>query len=633
MIFSIPTFLPWLAAALLPWVLHLFLFRKAEPQRFPSLFFLKQCYGWSTRIKLRRLLLLLTRSALILYFILGMLDPRVERAVSTAPQSRAGGTVLLVLDDRPEMRMKLLARPESLFDVYRQSLLEDLEKRPNSQEIAAIPLSDLSVLSSVKFTSPREAAAKIRNASVQTLAAPAEENLRFALERFQTTLLFFSPFQLDLRNPALARVGPASPCEPNFTLSALTAPAQAFVGQPVSVRTAVTDLFGRPADAMVRLRLDDQEVGVSSAEAGEATFLLTGLPAGKHLLKAELVTAGSDAYPEDDLRTAQLTVMPDQAVGFVANTVPPALEAALRAFDNSKTDLLSSAADWETKQRVVILDFHGADLGRVQNGLDRGLDLILFADAMKSDLDLAQLRAILKLEISPDQSLASIDAGILQTVWNAGAGGRFSAETGTRFLSLIRKWRITPRKNDAVLASFSDGSAAVVRHPAGAGSVTLVAFSAADPILQTDPSFLLFVQGLLAPDPGTADPSAGTFVGIPLKKNASIPIGLNAPAAPVRLLNASSSASLSLGYSQGQFFAEIPTPAPPPGIYRMLIGDDEKATVHLYPAPPAPLALPGGSAGFRRSIDFEPVFFWIAVLLMAVELLLLRMTRAPSNAS
>lgn len=647
MIFSLPSFLPWLVAALLPWVLHLFLFRKAETVYFPSLYFLKQCYGWSSRLKLRRLLLLLTRSALILYFILGMLDPRVERAASTALNTPGSGPVLLVLDDRPAMRMKLMARPDSLFDAYRQSVLDDLERRPQAQPVAAVSLSELSVLSSVRFVSPREAAGKIRAAAVQTLNPPVQENLRFALDRFHTPLLFFSPFQMDIRDPKLERVGPALPCEPNLTLFSLKAPAQSFVGQPVSIQATVIDLYGRPADAMVRLRVDGGEVGVSASEQGRASFLLTALPVGRRLLKAEVVSSGAeDGYPEDDARTVQVTVTADRAVGFAAGNLPPPLEAALRAFDHSPSSAHAPPpSDWESKQRMVVLDFQNVDGDLLERNLARGLDVVLFADAFGSKPDLPRILSSLKLQISPDATFASIDAAALQHMWTDAApskeSGEFPAESASRDINLIRKLKIVPQKNDNVLASFSDGSPAVVRHGSGPGSVTLVAFSAADPVLQADPAFLLFVQGLIS---GMSAPAGGqsvqllgasipAFVEVPLQKNAGIPVGPTAPSAAVRLVNSAASATLTLGYSHGQFFAEIPSPAPPPGLYRLLIGDDERAAVHLYPASPSPLALPVRPEGVRRSIEFDSFFFWIAILLMAVELLLLRQLRSPAHAS
>jgi hypothetical protein len=87
------------------------------------------------------------------------------------------------------------------------------------------------------------------------------------------------------------------------------------------------------------------------------------------------------------------------------------------------------------------------------------------------------------------------------------------------------------------------------------------------------------------------------------------------------------SAALSLGYANGRFFAEIPSPPPPPGMYRLLIGDEEKGSVHLYTPAPPPLAMPRQMEGARVRIEFDSFFFWIAVMLMAVELLLLRHIR------
>lgn len=641
MIFSLPSLFPWLAAAILPWVLHLFLFRKAETLYFPSLFFLKRCYGWSSRLKLRRLLLLLTRSALLLYFILGMLDPRVERAASDSRISRTAGPVLVVLDDRPAMRMKLLARSDSLFDVYRQAVMDDLERRFQTQDIAAVPLSELSLRSSIRMGSPRDAAGKIRGASVQTLTSPVEENLRFAIDRFHAQVLFYSPFQIDLRNPKLARVGPSIPCEPNFTLISLKSPARAFVGQPISVRAQVADIYSRPADAMVRLSVDGREAAVIAAVQGQAAFLLTGIPAGRHLLKAEVLTSGGDGYPEDDARTTQVTVTPDRSVGFAAKSLPRPLVSALSAFGlPASASQTTAPGDWETKQRMAVLDFEGVTPDVLQRALSRGMDLILFADAFSAKPAIHPLLSVLNLQSAPEVSLAAIDANALYTIWRPDDASRMTSEfeSEKRYIHVVKKIKIVQQAKDEVLAAYADGSSAVLRRSAGrgAGTVTVVSFSLADPVFRSDPSFLLFVHGLLSspgPEGGrgavrsAADVSPQDFSDIPLQANAAIPLGPIAPPAAVRMVGAAASSALSLGYAQGQFFAELPTPAPPPGLYRMLIGNEEKATVHLYPTAPVPLALPGAAGGVRRIIDFEPFFFWMAVLLMAVELLLLRNMR------
>ncbi|OGH59154.1 MAG: hypothetical protein A3G34_02395 [Candidatus Lindowbacteria bacterium RIFCSPLOWO2_12_FULL_62_27] len=644
MIFSFPTLLPWLAVALLPWVLHLFLFRRAESLYFPSLFFLKQCHGWSTRLQLRRLLLLLTRSALILYFILGMLDPRMERAASTNEGRRAAGPVLFILDDRPAMRMKLLARTETLFDSYRQAALEELARRSESQEVAAISLSDLALRSPIRFGSPRDAAAKIRNASIQSLTPEVVANLRFALDRVHAQVLFYSPFHLALKDPDLSRVGPAPACEPNFSLLSLKAPDRIALGQPLSVHGEVTDFYGRPAEVPVRLSVDGREAAVTGAVRGRAAFLLTDIPAGRHWLKAQIVRPGSDGYPDDDARTLQIEVVSRQSVGFVTDRLPASLDAALRAFeqrDQTVRGLLKTPQDWESVRRAVALDLRATSLDLARKHVERGNELVIFADAFKSKTDADRIAALWKIQHYSDPDLATLPIHELLALGNGRAHAPTDIEPqDPRFVQMVRQIRWVAQPSDVVLAAFSDGSPAALRRAVGAGSVVMVAFSVEDPMLQTDPAYLLFVQSLLAA-PDRPDESAGKtrvdavakYVEIPLQKNSSIPIGASAPQAAVRLVSESSMTTLTLGYAQGRFFAEIPSPAPPPGMYRLVMGSEEMATVFLYPTPPDPLALPETSKEMRRSMPFESFFFWIAVLLMAVELLLLRQMRAPADAA
>lgn len=639
MYFSLSTFLPWMAVAFLPWVLHLFLFRKARTIEFPSLYFLERCSGWSNRLKLHRFLLLLTRTSLILYFVLAMLDPQVRGVAGGAGTSgrvedgsQGARSVVLVLDDRPAMRMKCMAQTATLFDVYRKAMLDDLGRRPLTQEVAAVTLSELSVPSGIRFGPARQAASRLRGVVPQSITPPAEELLHVALERFNVPVIFFSPFRADVREAGFRRAGPTVACEPNFTLFSVHAPASVAAGQPVQVHADVVDAMGRPADVQVRLRVDGKEAAVSASRQGRAMFLLTHLPPGVSLITAELAQAGRDGYPDDDARTAQVTVSADRTVAFSARRMPKALDAALRAFgiasDEEGPAAPSPGKVWESRRRIVVLDLQELTITAVQQAMDRGAEVMVFADALGANANSARFLTAFRWMASTDETPLQIDASALQAIGSMDASSGIPADR--RGLRVIRKWNIVASASDVVTASFSDGTPAAVRRSFGRGSMTLIAFSATDPLLQSDPAFLLFVQGLLSSSASGRDldgrprESDRMFAEIPLRTGAGIPMGTVPPDGPVRLVGEQASITLTLGYARSMFFAQIPSPAPAAALYRVMVGSEEKGSVSLCAAPPPPLDPVSAVAERHRVIRYGPFFFWMAVLLMAVELLLLR---------
>ncbi|MBI4177930.1 BatA domain-containing protein [bacterium] len=581
--FGVPALLPWIGLLALPWILHLFLFRKSKTLLFPSVFFLKRCVGWSRRLKLRRLLLLLTRSALILYFVLSVLDPRIERAASSV----SAGPALIVLDDRPAMRMKLLAKSESFLQLYRSAAVEELNRRPPESVLGVSVLSELALSGSAGHVSPGNSAATLRNAATYPLDFPAEPLLRSAAARIPpgARIIFFSPFQLNLQDPNIVRTGPVSPSEPNLSLLSLDAPAAGALGTPVSVRATVVDQFGLPADAMVRLLLNDRQISVARTEQGVATFLVGELPAARHLLRVEVAGSESDAYPDDNFRMAQIDVRTDRPVGIAARVVPPALIAALRALGASDPESfrIASEKEWRVRERILVLDGGAAREEWISDALARGAEVIVFG-------------------VPPESGTVGTPAELRRRIESLGSGGFVRA-----------------------------------------------AFTLDDPSLLVDPVYLMLVRELISSglNRKEAPPPSAVFAEMPLARGATIRIGPAAPSGTVRFVRISlseapsASASgggldnqiipLALGYSRGAFYAELPSSSHAPGLYRFLIGAEEKGRVHVHAAPPPPLAIPVAAEFQKRRSSVGPFFFWIAVLLMAVELLLLRHMRSGAS--
>ena len=131
MTFLSPALLFGLIAMVLPPIIHLLLRRKPKRVIFPSLeFILKSHRKTARRFKIRQLLLMLSRSALLGLLVFSLARPLLTSDASRAADAVEGGTVVIVIDDSFPMNYEIDG--ESLF-TKAKVLASELIERPNTQ--------------------------------------------------------------------------------------------------------------------------------------------------------------------------------------------------------------------------------------------------------------------------------------------------------------------------------------------------------------------------------------------------------------------------------------------------------------------------------------------------------------------
>lgn len=140
MSFLNPAILIALVAASIPLLLHLLNLRKLRRVEFSSLRFLKELQKTRIRrVKLKQWLLLLLRTALIIFAVLAFARP-VLKGTSGLPGARATGTAIIVLDNSVSMQVR-----DDGGERFRQAkrvALEILAEIQEGDEAAVVPLTD-----------------------------------------------------------------------------------------------------------------------------------------------------------------------------------------------------------------------------------------------------------------------------------------------------------------------------------------------------------------------------------------------------------------------------------------------------------------------------------------------------------
>ena len=131
MTFLSPALLIGLIATVLPPIIHLLLRRKPKRVIFPSLeFILKSHRKTARRFKIRQLLLMLSRCALLGLLAFSLARPLLTSDATKAVNAIEGGTVVIVVDDSFPMHYELDG--ESLFTKAKVTASQLIE-RPNTQ--------------------------------------------------------------------------------------------------------------------------------------------------------------------------------------------------------------------------------------------------------------------------------------------------------------------------------------------------------------------------------------------------------------------------------------------------------------------------------------------------------------------
>lgn len=530
-----PALLWGLLAALVPLAIHLFFRRRPRPLAFPALdFVLRARRETERRLKLRRLLLFLARTALVAAAALALARPRT--VAPTAAAAPAGpSAVALVLDASGSMRYQLHGR--TLFERARADALEVLSGLRGDEPATALVCGGPAP--------PAAATPGFDRAAVQRILREAEPGFGHsdltaclaaaaqALSRSGAALgpriavatdLAASAWRFDAPAPMVqTRAGPVRPSVtlldaargeplPNAAVTSLAAEPDAAVGPRGWRLTATLAAFGRQPAKDVPLVL---RVGLGK-ESRVPLRAFADIPAAGTARKvlshafaaggptAVAVALPQDALPIDDEAWLTLTV-PREVRALVVDGAPSPIRQRDEAFfleaalSSSASPIAPTVVDAEGLPRVRFADFDvvfllnvgslGAKAAELATFVEKGGGLFVAlgdqVDPERYDAELGKLLpAPLHLVKTAGQRGAARDdraARFAEIDWEHPALAVFTG-AAREGLQSVRTWRymlLRPgeRKGGApserVLIRYDDGAPALVEARRGAGRVML----------------------------------------------------------------------------------------------------------------------------------------------------------------
>jgi hypothetical protein len=310
--FLAPWFLAGAAAVALPVYLHLLRHRHMDPRPFSSLMFFERRVPSSIkRRRLRYLLLLAFRVALLLLLALAFAGPFIKR---TAARGATDKLLVLVIDRSFSMRAG-----SRLADARRAALALLASRRP-SQPAQILTLdSQVSVL-----TQPTQDAASLR-AAVQSVRpgdsrasfgelAPALRSLAETI-RTPIELHLFSDMQktgmpgsfaeMELpSNVFLVLHAVTTKAEPNWTVESVNVPGQVWTSNTTPVHAVIAGYHTPAATRTTTLVLNGKVIAtrkVSVPANGRATVEFPRLEVPYGLSRCEVRIDSADSLPDDDV--------------------------------------------------------------------------------------------------------------------------------------------------------------------------------------------------------------------------------------------------------------------------------------------------------------------------------------------
>ncbi|TWT46457.1 BatA domain-containing protein [Botrimarina hoheduenensis] len=590
-----------------PILLHLA--RRREPRRlaFPALRLLEKTRRkQETHLRLRRLLLLALRCAAIALLALALARPLLtpklpaeanETEAPTAPApapATAAGTGLamaLVFDNGPNMGYRLggVTRLAAASEVAEWMLSRTPPETPtlvvdrtqgarpavSDVGVAATRVDRLHIAAAVRSLTDTIGSALVAMAatpagrrevfvftdlSFASLDTASQESLAALLQQHPEITLRI----VDVGAPEPRNAGVAAVETPSATLLA---------GQSLQLETTL-EIVGDPPDkAVLRLWLDAPEgplkrderpLPETAADNGPITFTLNGLPEGTHTGYVQLVTA--DGLPADDTRYFAVRVIRPSTVWLVANDPSRAVfvEEAITVTESAAgvtcRNMLSS--DFATDRQL-------ADLLRAGPGAVLLLDPAPFSGSVWRRLaDYATAGGGVGVFLGGAANLTELNGADAQTVLPAKLRWRSRERTYLRPIDyqhpalaplapyaaslpwsafpIFERWEIeTPASDAETVATYADGSAAIVGRQVGRGRVLMMTTPVSDPasgdavpwnLLPTgdDPwPFLLLAQSLV--DYLAAEPAPPLTYTAGATASVALPPGAEAGGFLVRL--------------------------------------------------------------------------------------------------
>lgn len=583
MSFLAPTLLAGAAFIALPIILHLVMRREPKKVEFPALRFVRKRQSTNqTRLRLRHWILLALRCAFILFLVLALARP-VLRGSGLLGEGKAGLAAAVVIDNSP--RMEYLTKNESRLDAAKETATWLLEKLPADAEVALVEPGrarraklgerDAAILRTERLrTTP--AAAPLADAVIEAVSLLAErpDHRREVYVFTDLSRVVWNDGALNLMGEALKAnegtklylvdVGEKDPVNAGLGELELSADHLA-TGEIVTLRTdalASENLSGRPRSVEVWLapaggkatKRAEEQVELSDV-AQPVEVPLSGLTAGVHQGYVRL--SGDDPLSADNTRYFTVSVDPPPRLLLVGDTVddtnlmaealaPSALAqtaAAQFAVEQIAVDGLDRV-QLATFDAVMLLDppaLTSAEWRKLSDFVQTGggLAVMLGRNAVGKldEFNAPAPRLLLQGELRWVDSKATYLAptGYGHPVLRQLAD--IAEATPWPAFPVFKKWAVANfDKAATTVATFADGTPAIVEGLFGSGRVLLVTTplsdrASGDPwnLLPTNPDpwpFLALVEGmadyLVGADNRPLNYEAGRVVSLPLPRRSDL---------------------------------------------------------------------------------------------------------------
>ena len=375
--FLAPWFLAGAAAVGLPVYLHLLRRHRSTPLPFSSLmFFERRTQSSIKHRRLRYLLLLAFRLAVILLLALAFANPFIERSAASISGEKLD---LLVIDDSFSMRAGT-----RLADAKRDALAFLGGRKPSERAQVMALASQVHVL-----TEPTQDSGVLRSAvdSIQpgdTRASFGElaGTLRSMAETVHTPieLHLFSDIQRSAMsgsfgemalpgNVSLVLQPEARGPEPNWTVESVNAPGEVFDPKKSRVQAVISGYHTPAAKKTVSLVVNGKAIATQMVDVpanGRASVEFTSLDVPYGLTRCEVRIDSADSFPADDASFFAVKRSDPRKVLFVYESNDTRSPLYFRA-------ALTSAAESAFNLETVSVD-------RVANAQPTGHDFVVLSD-------------------------------------------------------------------------------------------------------------------------------------------------------------------------------------------------------------------------------------------------------------
>jgi aerotolerance regulator-like protein/VWA domain-containing protein len=309
--FLAPWFLAGAAAVGLPFYLHLLRRHRTTPLPFSSLmFFERRTQSSIKHRRLRYLLLLAFRMAVLLLLALAFANPFIERSAASISGEKLN---LLVIDDSFSMRAGT-----RLADAKRDALaVLDARKPSERAQVMALgsqvhvltePTQDSGVLrSAVNSIQPGDTRATFGQLAgtlrsmAETVHTPIELHLFSDLQR-SAMPASFAEMALP-GNVSLVLHPEARSPEPNWTVESVSAPGEVFDPKKSRVQAVISGYHTPAAKRTVSLVVNGKATATQTVEVppdGRASVEFSSLDVPYGLARCEVRIDSADSFPADD---------------------------------------------------------------------------------------------------------------------------------------------------------------------------------------------------------------------------------------------------------------------------------------------------------------------------------------------